>query len=97
MDKFSPEALLSLIALVSAGIGLYVRLELQSIRQKHDSLQAEMLDKHNYYEKQFDMLKEDQKDRGEWIEKKMDLFMEKFEVMNEKINDFIKEFSKVIK
>lgn len=97
MDKFSPEAIVSLIALIAAGIGFYVRLELQSIRQKQESLQAEMLDKHNYYEKQFDMLKEDQKDRGEWIEKKMDLFMEKFEVMNEKINDFIKEFSKVIK
>ena len=94
MDKFSPEAIVSLIALIAAGIGFYVRLELQSIRQKQESLQAEMLDKHNYYEKQFDMLKEDQKDRGEWIEKKMDLFMDKFEMMNDKINDFIKEFSK---
>ena len=94
MDKFSPEAIVSLIALIAAGIGFYVRLELQSIRQKQESLQAEMLDKHNYYEKQIDMLKEDQKDRGEWIEKKMDLFMDKFEMMNDKINDFIKEFSK---
>jgi len=97
MDKFSPEALLALIALIAGAVGFYVRLELQSVRQKNDSMQAEILDKHNYYEKQFKELKEDQKDRSEWIEKKMDLFMEKFEIMNEKINDFIKEFSRVIK
>lgn len=94
MDKFSPEALFALIGLVAAGIGFYVRLELQSIRQKSDSIQAEILDKHNYYEKQFKEIKEDQKNRGEWIEKKIDLFMEKFENMNDKINEFIHEFSK---
>lgn len=93
MNNISPEALLSLIALVAGGIGVYVRLELQAIRQKHDSIQAEIKDKHDYYMQQIKELKDEQNKRGEWIEKKIDLFMEKFEIMNDKINDFIKEFS----
>jgi len=83
MDKFSIESLAIVVGLIASAIGFYVRLELNAVREKHEALANQVKE-----------IKSDQKERGEWIEKKIDLFMEKFETMNDKINEFIHEFSK---
>ena len=84
MEKISLETVAAFIALLGAGLGVYI---------KHSNELAIVRNECNQLKEQVKELKDNQKDSAEWIEKKIDLFMEKFEMMNEKINDFIKEFS----
>lgn len=88
MEKISFEAIIAFVTLLGGGIGVYIKHsnELQIVKAECNQLKEQIKE-----------MKEEQKDRGEWIEKKMDLFMDKFETMNNKINEFIHEFSKIIK
>ena len=85
MATISPEAIAAYIVILGGGIGVYVKLntEIQSLKDKSATLKEQLLE-----------LKAAQKDKGDWVEGKIDLFMEKFELMNTKINEFIHEFSK---
>ena len=85
MATISPEAIAAYIVILGGGIGVYVKLntEIQSLKDRSMVLKEQLLE-----------LKAAQKDKGDWVEGKIDLFMEKFELMNTKINEFIHEFSK---
>lgn len=85
MATITPEAIAAYIVILGAGIGVYVKLntEIQSLKDRQASLKEQLIE-----------LKAAQKENGSWVEGKIDLFMEKFELMNTKINEFIHEFSK---
>jgi uncharacterized coiled-coil protein SlyX len=88
MATISAETIIAFFALLSGGIGVYIKHSNQLEIVKSECRQLK---------EQLNEIKKEHKEKGEWIEKKMDLFMDRFELMNEKINEFIHEFSKTQK
>lgn len=84
MEKIPYEAVIAFMALCATGIGAYVKLktELESVKIKCQQLREQVSE-----------LKDDSRKRDAMVAQKFDLFIEKFEMMNEKINQFISEFS----